>query len=87
MSPELETLDQLQGSDMPVKTIRSLFPTDDKFLHSIKAMLASGEIQLLENGVSIPQWRFQDCLAAALSPENTNSITLSITKNGAKRIA
>lgn len=83
MSPELETLDQLLGGDLPVSVIRDLFADNDQFIHSITAILAAGEVRLLENGQQdVPQWRWLDALTT--NPESTRLI---ITETGARRIA
>ena len=47
MSPELETLDQLLGGDLPIAVIRGLFDDDSHFAHAVEAMLCEMEIRLL----------------------------------------
>jgi hypothetical protein len=41
-SPELETLDQLLGGDLPLTTIRELYPNDAAFLQGVLGLLKSG---------------------------------------------
>lgn len=81
MSPELETLDQLASGDLPISVIRSLFEDDNRFIRGITAMLAVGEIRLLDTtGESVPEWRWRDVLISG-----TDTSRLVITDKGARR--
>ena len=81
MSPELETLDQLQGGNMPIAQVRWLFDDRDRFERAIVAMLDAGEVRLIEgNGSEAPRWRWRQLLA------DGPAATLSITVAGARRI-
>lgn len=82
MSPELETLDQLLGGDMPLPVIRSLFESDAKFVAGISALLRAGEVKLLSADETIPKWRWSEVLAV---PES--QFRLAITVLGVQRIA
>ncbi len=83
MSPELETLDQLLGGDLPLPVIRGLFADRDRFILAITAMLDAGELRLVEaDGEDVPQWRWRDVLNF-----NATSTRVAITAAGAKRIA
>lgn len=83
MSPELETLDQLLGGDLPVPAVRSLFADSARFVNAVLAMLKAGEIVLLDaDGQSIPEWGWSRMLTSA-----TGTNRIQITDRGAKRIA
>jgi hypothetical protein len=77
MSPELETLDQLSGGDLPLTVIRGLFPDEERCTRAILAMLKAGELRLWTE-VEVPRYRWRD----ALSGEGR----LSITDAGLRRI-
>ena len=82
MSPELETLDQLLCSDLPVFVIRKLYDDDTQFRSAILAMLSAGEIRLLTNDrVELPKWEWSTALDS-----RTDSLRLQITETGAHRI-
>jgi hypothetical protein len=83
MSPELETLDQLLCGDFPLSLIRSLFAEEQRFVRGVLAMLATGEVRLLDSDCAeVPRWQWQEVLKAA-----STSHYLSITDLGAHRIA
>jgi hypothetical protein len=82
-TPELETLDQLQGGDMNVGIIRSLYQREEHFCRAIIAMLRSGEIRLYApTGDEAPAWESAAIIGDATRWEG---YTLSITALGAKR--
>jgi hypothetical protein len=86
MSPELETLDQLCGDDMPLSIIRNLFDDQEHFCRAIFAMLKTGELRLFEReGDDIAPWRWREVLATSDQSEWKN-IRIAITDLGAKRI-
>ncbi len=85
MSPELETLDQLQGGDLPLATIRTLFESDAQFIHAITAMLDSREIRLIEGGADLPKWRRRELLSDA-DQSQIAQIVVRLTEIGARRI-
>ena len=82
MNPELETLDQLCGGDLPVPVVRGLFANSDRFVHAIMAMLCTGEVRLVDvDSVEVPRRRWRDILGA-----HSTDVRLSITEAGARRI-
>ena len=82
MSPELETLDQLLGGDLPLPVIRGLFADADRFARAITAMLDAGELRLVETGSGdVLKWQWREVLNA-----NAASTRVAITKVGIKRI-
>jgi hypothetical protein len=83
VSPELETLDQLLGGDLPLPVIRSLFADEDRFALALTAMLDAGELRLVEgDGRDMSKWRWREVLNA-----NAASTRVAIAKAGVKRIA
>ena len=45
-SPELETLDQLLGGDLPIGVIRGFYESEERFCRASMAMLRDGHIRL-----------------------------------------
>jgi hypothetical protein len=88
MSPELETLDQLLGGDLPLPVIRDLFPDGGRFARAITAMLDAGEVRLLaQDGTEGPRWQWREVLAAASNQSGANDYRLDITDAGGRWIA
>ena len=83
MSPELETLDQLQGGDMPLAVIRHVYPDAARFARGLGGLLATGEVRLVAaDGTAVPAWRWREVLAADPLPD----VAVSLTPAGAHRI-
>jgi hypothetical protein len=80
MSAELETLDQLDGGDLPLKVVRTFFKDEASFQKGVLGLLRAGDIRLSLDGTEVPKWRWQQ----ALSEQNVKA---SLTDQGAKRIA
>ncbi len=88
MSPDLETLEQLLGGDLPIAVIRGLFDNDSHFARAIEAMLCEMEIRLLNSDDSeVPKWRWRGVLVAATAGPEKEDYRLSITDKGGRRIA
>lgn len=82
MSPELETLDQLLGGDLPLQVIAGLYPDDARFVYGLSGLLGSGEVLLVRaDGAELPEWQWQKELAAP-----TTDVLVRITQAGARRI-
>lgn len=81
MSPELVTLDELQGGDMAVAAVRRLYPSDEQFLKAVLAMIVDGEIRLAVSGEDVPPWWRAEILRNPL-PETL----LAITQKGCRRM-
>jgi len=87
LSPELETLDQLLGGDLSLAIIRTLYPSDIRFLQGILGLLSSGDVRLLSpDGNDVPQWQWREFLTELVVPPAINSLHLRITDHGARRI-
>lgn len=55
MSPVLETLDQLQGGDLKLSSIRKVFRDRGRFVRGISAVLAAEDITLrTAEGPAVP---------------------------------
>jgi hypothetical protein len=67
VSPELETLDQLLGGDLPLAVIRTVYPDDGGFVRGMAGLLAGGDIPLLADGVEVPSWRWREVLFGDLA--------------------
>jgi hypothetical protein len=59
-SPELETLDQLLGGDLPLEVISKLFLSREAFDKSILGLLSGGDVVLVTlSGDEVPDWRWR----------------------------
>jgi hypothetical protein len=88
MSPELETLDQLLGGELPLFVIRPLFSDDERFLRGILALLNAGDITIRDDmGAAVANWQWRE----RFDDQNINAsmprLTIAITEQGAKRLA
>jgi hypothetical protein len=84
-SPELETLDQLLGGDMPLAVVRKLFPTADSFVRGVTGLLSGGDVRLVDcDGQELPRWRWREVLdeTSAIS----TGVRLGLTEQGARKI-
>jgi hypothetical protein len=84
LSPELETLDQLPGGDF-LAIIRTLYPSDIRFLQGILGLLSPGDIRLLSpDGNDLPQWQWREFVTGLVVPTSINSPHLRITDSGVR---
>jgi hypothetical protein len=82
-SPEMETLDQLLGGDMPLMVIRQVYPDPARFARGVGGLLAAGEVRLVAaDGAEVPPWQWREVLAANPLPD----MAVSLTPAGAQRI-
>lgn len=80
VSPELETLDQLAGGDMPLPVIRGLYPDDAHFVGGLSSLLHAGEVRLVAtDGTELPRWRWREVLA---DPAVWDGLRVDITRAG-----
>ena len=87
MSPELEALDQLQGGDMPLRVVAALFPDEAHARRAIGAMLAAGELTLIDAaGAAVALWQVRDVERQLGSWHDDTEFRLAITAAGARRI-
>jgi hypothetical protein len=86
VSPELETLDQLLGGDMPLEVVREWYDCGPRFARSVEAMLHAGEVRLVADGADVPRWRWTEVLSAAAERSTRSGARLAITAVGVRRI-
>jgi len=88
LSPELETLDQLQGGgDLSLEVIVKLFPSFDDFRRGVLGLLSSGDVALIaQNGIEVPTWRWQQLFGQQRASELMSELHLKLTPQGSKRI-
>jgi hypothetical protein len=85
MSPELETLDQLLGGDLPLSVVRQFFPSDDHFTCGLHSLLNGREIELLDaRGLDVPMWRVTAFLEGRENLDDSTKV--AITPTGIERI-
>lgn len=83
MSPELETLDQLDGGDLPLAVIRGLYPDDAAFARGVHALLKEGKVQLLSDGTEVAEWRWRELFEAGEVVSELGRLKLALTEQGA----
>ena len=84
--PELDVLDQLQGRDMPLAIMASLFPDMEKAKRSIGAMIRDGEVILLDDaGAIVADWRWAEIEREPDAWLAASEYRLRITDLGAQR--
>ena len=87
MSPELEVLDQLQGGDLPLRVVASLFPDEAHARRAIAAMLAAGELELLDaKGTVLTPWQQSELERKSDSWCADTQYSLAMTEAGSRRI-
>ncbi len=83
-SPEIELIDQLSGSDMPLPLMMDLFASEAAARRAIALYLEKGVISLLEKGEPVPEWRALAVLRDVGGAElHAGSWQLSLTRGGA----
>lgn len=81
MSPELETLDQLLGGQLPLSIVRNFFGNENRFRLGILAMLDAGVVALIDpEGTELPRNEWPVRL------ERLDSSGLKITDRGIRQI-
>ncbi|HEY1527775.1 MAG TPA: hypothetical protein VGH51_16200 [Candidatus Angelobacter sp.] len=86
-SAELETLDQLLGGDMPLTTIRQLYPDDAAFLQGVLGLLNSRDVRFFSPGKpDVPQWHCRALFTEGSILEKLTMFRLDITDQGIRRI-
>lgn len=84
MSPELETLDQLLGGDMPLRVLRGVYPDQSSFERGISGLLVGGDVVLTSaDGTETPPWKWKQIL---VSIGSLQAYRLSLTEQGRRRI-
>lgn len=88
MSPELETLDQLLGGNLPLSAIRRLYPNDAAFLQGLFGLLSNGDVRLFAAGEpDVPSWYWRELFAQGNILEKLDDFRLDLTAQGAMRIS
>jgi len=86
-APELETLDQLLGSDMPLTVIAKLYASAEAFCKGVLGLLSCGDVLLLDaDGNPVPTWRWREILAPSPEAEQLGHFQLRVTPQGAKKV-
>jgi dihydroxyacid dehydratase/phosphogluconate dehydratase len=85
--PELETLDQLQGDDLPLTVIATLYSSPEAFRKGVLGLLVCGDVLLLDaEDNAVPKWRWREIFAPSSEIEQLGHFRLRLTSQGAKRI-
>jgi hypothetical protein len=87
MSLELEVLDQLEGGDMPLSVLASLFRDEAHALHAIAALVTTGEVCILDPaGTVLAPWQMRELELQPSSWRAATQYQLRLTAAGARRI-
>ena len=87
MTPELEVLEQVIDSDLPLSVIARLFPGLDHCVRAIGAMLDAGDVRVVDPyGQAVPSWRWHELQETKALWSDGTQYRLAITDAGAKRI-
>jgi hypothetical protein len=87
MSPELETLDQLLGSDLSLGIVLRLYPDAAAFKRGVLGLIAGGDVYLLtSDNIEVPDWRCRELFADGSVTQEMEQMKLRITAQGALRI-
>ena len=88
MTPELEVLEQIVDSDLPLNVIAGLFIDRDHCRRAIRAMLNEGEVLVLDpEGRPLPFWRYREMEGDPAFWARGTPYRMSITDAGAARLA
>ena len=88
MTPELEVLEQVVDSDLPLNVIAGLFAEQDRCRRAIRTMLNDGEVLVLDlEGRPLPFWRYRGLEGDPAFWAQGTPYRLSITDAGAARLA
>jgi hypothetical protein len=88
MSPELETLDQLLGSDLLLVIVLRLYPDTAAFKRGVLGLITGGDVWLLTiDDAEVPAWRCRGLFEGAALMHEMEHMKLRITPQGARRIA
>jgi len=87
MSPELETLDQLQSGDLSLAIIANLFPSSEDCGSGVCSLLSSGDVILtMLDGTEVPEWRWRELFRQQSVFGELERLRLKITPQGVRRI-
>jgi hypothetical protein len=88
MSPELETLDQLQSGELSLAVVRNLYPGPDAFTRGVFGLLSSGGVCLVMiDQTEVPSWPWRELFVDGAVMKQLGNLKLRITAQGARRIA
>jgi hypothetical protein len=87
VSRELDALDQLQGSNLPLSVVRLVFQDDTGFASSILKMLLCGDVRLRDEcGNLLPSWRWRELFGEGAWVGEQSRLLLELTDQGARRV-
>jgi len=87
MTPELETLDQLLGGDLPLSVVRNVYPDSEAFRRGVLGLLSCGDVCLLAGDRTVvPAWRWRELFVESTVVDELGNMRLRITAQGARRI-
>jgi hypothetical protein len=86
MSPEMDTLDQLEGGNMSLQVVHRIFPDEEGFVRGVQGLLQNGDVRLRSQSVDVPQWQWRELLEGGKILNELFRFELELTEQGASRI-
>lgn len=87
MSPELDTLDQLQARPLPLGIIIQIYENEERFRESVLALLRAGDVRLeSKDGTDIAPWRWRELFLEGKVMIALNDFVLRLTPQDETRI-
>jgi len=87
MSPELETLDQLLGTDLRLEIVLRLYPDATAFKLGVLGLITDGDACLLTiDDIEVPPWRRRELFVDGAVIQEMDRMKLRITPQGIRRI-
>ena len=84
--PELDLLDQLQGSNQPLEVMARIFADEALAKKAIGHLIRAGEVVLLDAaGAPVPAWRWAEIERGPADWATASGFFLSLTDTGARK--
>lgn len=86
-SPELETLNQLLGGELPLAAVRHLYPDDERFVKGLSRLLSTKQIRLMRaEGADVPSWQWHTLLVQGTILLELDRFRVKLTSLGARKV-
>ena len=88
MSPEIETLDQLLGGELPLTVVLGFYPDADAFKTGLSGLLSNGDVRLYRLGGSeVSDWQWRELFRDKSALDGLANLKLRITQQGIDKLA
>lgn len=83
MKIEMEIIDQLIGSNLPLSMLAGLFGDLEKAKKVFSIYVCKGIVELQRNGKVMPTWEAELFLATIQNPDSIGAVKVNLTNKGA----